>query len=77
MSQRVRSCLCDRVTYANTAITTVDDDNIKLVLSTKEAKYRKEATVVAAKRVHGKTELAVKDGVWCALVHVASDKDIR
>ena len=47
----------------------------KLLLSTKDAKYRKEATVTAAKRVYGKTEQAVKDGLWSTLVHVASDKD--
>ena len=53
-----------------------DGDNSKLVLGTRESKFRREATIAAAKSVHGKTEQAVKDGLWTTLVHVASNKDI-
>ena len=53
-----------------------DGDNSKLVLGTRESKFRREATIATAKRVHGETEQAVKDGLWTTLVHVASDKDI-
>ena len=53
-----------------------DGDNSKLVLGTRESKFHREATIAAAKCVHGETEQAVKDGLWTTLVHVASNKDI-